>query len=85
MAQNGRPSTRERGVRQSEENRSGCTNVLADPRGSSNYGYAYHRVDEDGSPLCRPTSEGLEEMTINRAQRKGKTPCQMCDRISEDN
>lgn len=57
--------------------------VLSDPRGTAKYGYAYHRIGEDGTPLCRPDRGVLEEMTVAQAHRKNKVPCGMCTRLGE--
>lgn len=81
MAANGRPGRREREKLQQQESLSDGETVLADPRGSANYGYAYHRIGKDGTPLCRPDADGLEKIDIQSAQERGKVPCGMCERI----
>jgi hypothetical protein len=81
MAQDGRPDRLERTQLQSAEERPEDTVVLADPRGSANYGYAYHERAGDGSPLCGPRNDDLEKMTIEEAQRREKVPCRMCERL----
>lgn len=81
MAQNGRPGRRERDRLQRAEERSAETAVLADSRGSANYGYAYHDRTADGSPRCRPERGDLERMTIEEAQELNKVPCSMCERL----
>lgn len=83
MPANGRPGRSEREQLQQQDTLPSSETVLADPRGTANYGYAYHRIGDDGTPLCRPDADGLEEMTVQDAQDRGKSPCGMCKRLNQ--
>lgn len=81
MAQDSRPGRLQRSRLQQSEERPDETIVLADSRGSANYGYAYHERTADGTPRCRPEQGDLEEMTIEEAHERNKVPCGMCERL----
>lgn len=80
------PDTDERASRAESDTRDPETLVLTGPRGAANYGYAYHRIADDGTPLCgggrRTDLNDFETVTIAEAQRRNKSPCGSCERIA---
>lgn len=83
MTSQNRPTSDERDKLAKADWRSPNSIVVTRPYGSANYGYAYHERGEDGSPLCGAgdTDDEFESVTVADAQRRNKSPCQMCNRI----
>ncbi len=83
MCPDGRPTSPEREKRQASDPLPPDATVIADARGSANHGYAYHLIGDDGTPLCRPMRETFEEMTVEEAHRRNKSPCGRCRNMRE--
>jgi len=85
MPANSTPGTKERAKLAQQDWRESDHLVLSRPQGASNYGYAYHEMNDEGEPICGaggPETE-FKEITVIEAQNRGKCPCQMCERIIE--
>jgi len=84
MLMSRRPSQEERQERASMDSRNKETLVMTTPTGAANTGYAYHIPNEEGEPRCGAGGDNTEfiKITIEEAQRRNKSPCQFCERIS---
>lgn len=84
MSGNNRPTADERHILAEADTQDDTEVVATSPHGAANYGYAYHHIRHDGeSVYCGHGTVGdeFESVRIKEAQRRSKSPCQMCERI----
>ena len=76
-----------RSRRAEADDRDGDKVVLTRPGGAANYGYAYHEINDDGTPVCGAPgvsdNTAFNRVTIREAKSREKAPCQTCKRLTE--
>jgi hypothetical protein len=80
-----RPTASQRERRSEGESRPPDTEVITTRTGAANSGYAYHDIDEDGTPRCGAggSPREFERILISEARRRQKAPCKVCQRLRE--